>query len=394
MIVTSSGYGSIPALQSEVLDEDFENKLKELMFVAGSYLTEPFLKSDEYIKRCYTVDALNAGAGSCERLTRKFFLIVGMLGWGAVGLVTTMPGFLFGALPTLLQNDPFIYSKCDSIPKYLPVERFISLLSWNVCCIGASLPITDGCVTPTSFRMEAIVESIIDVDADVTCLCEVFDVITARYFKEKLAEVGYSHFYSHIGPKAIGLSSGLFIASRYSVQNPAFAVFSQSHGWASYSRKGVFSFDINETPNRPLARIHVTHLQHSDNPATPDLGEILSREHQLNELRAIASRVNAELPQIITGDLNMDEEELKYHPLLKEFSRGSVEGDEKTWGGDAWSATHIYGKNPTPPMNLDYTLGKNVELTTRIAFDIFFENGKFNEKALSDHRPLLSYIKI
>ena len=108
----------------------------------------------------------------------------------------------------------------------------------------------------------------------------------------------------------------------------------------------------------------------------------------------IANRVNRELPQIITGDLNMDEEELMYHPLHKEFSRGTVIGDEKTWGGDAWSAEHIYGKPPTAPMNLDYTLGKNVELTTRIAFDIFFEEGKFTEKALSDHRPLLSYIKI
>lgn len=394
MIVTTSGYGSIPAFQNDILEGALENQLKELMFVAGSYLTEPFLKSDEYLKRCYTVNALNRGSSSCERITRKFFLIVGMLGWGAVGLVTTIPGFLFGALPTLLQNDPFIYSKCDPIPKYLPSEKLISLLSWNVCCIGASLPITDGCVTPTSFRMDAILESIIGVDADITCLCEVFDVITARYFKEKLAEVGYSHFYSHIGPKAIGLSSGLFIASRYSVQNPEFAVFTQSHGWAGYSRKGVFSFDINEIQDKPLARIHVTHLQHSDNPATPDFEEILSREHQLNELMDIANRVNTSLPQIITGDLNMDEEELEYHSLLKEFSRGTVVGDEKTWGGDAWSAKHIYGKPPTAPMNLDYTLGKNVELTTHIAFDTFFKEGIFTEKALSDHRPLLSYIKI
>lgn len=392
MIITTSGYGSIPEIKKEVRGREFENSFKELMFVAGSYLTEPFLKSDEYLKRCYTVDVLNEGSDNCERFTRKFFLVVGMLGWGAVGLLTTLPGFVFGALPTFLQNDPFIYSQYERIPKYLPAERLISLLSWNVCCIGASLPITDGGVTPTSFRVDAILENIIHVDADVTCLCEVFDVITARYFKEKLAEVGYNHFFFHIGPKAIGLSSGLFIASRYSVQNPEFSVFSQSHGWASYSEKGVFSFNIHDS--KSLARIHVTHLQHSENPATPDLAEITSREEQLNELSAIAGRISQTLPQIITGDFNMDEEELLYHPLLKEFSRGTVIGDEKTWSGDTWSAKHIYGKESTAPMNLDYTLGKNVELTTHIAFDTFFNEKKFTEKALSDHKPLLSYIKI
>lgn len=394
-MIFNGGFGVIPVSRTAVYEDDFEDSVKELMFIIGSYLTEPFLKSDEYLKRCYTVNALNHDSGECAKFARKFFLIVGMFGWGAVGLVTTLPGFVFGALPTFLQSDPFIYTKYETIPQCLPAERLISLLSWNVCCIGASLTITDGGVTPTSFRMERIVESIIDVNADVTCLCEVFDVITARYFKEKLKEAGYGYFFSHIGPKAIGLSSGLFIASRYSVQNPEFSVFTKAHGWASYSEKGVFSFDITEKARRPLARIHVTHLQHSENPASPDLEEIHSREHQLNELKEIADRVNSNLPQIITGDLNMDEEELRYHPLVKyAFSRGDVVGDEKTWGGDAWSAKHIYGKNPTPPMNLDYTLGKNVELRTKIAFETHFKEGEFSEDALSDHRPLLSYIKI
>lgn len=389
-----AGYGSIPVVRNEVPEDDLENKVKELMFIVGSYLTEPFLKADEYLKRRFIVDAVNEESDKCGRYTRKFFLIVGMFGWGAVGLLTTMPGFVFGALPTMLQTDPFIYSRYEAIPKSLPAERLISLLSWNVCCIGASLPITDAGVTPTSFRVNDILRNIVDVNADVTCLCEVFDVITARYFKEQLAKVGYSHFFSHIGPKAIGLSSGLFIASRYSVQNPEFSVFSQSHGWASYSEKGVFSFDIIESPGEPLAKIHVTHLQHSDNPASPEFEEVLSREHQLSELQVIAGKVDSTLPQVITGDLNMDEVELECHPLLKVFSRGTVIGDEKTWGGDAWSAEHIYGKSPTDPMNLDYTLGKNVNLTTRIAFDILFQEGKFTEEALSDHRPLLSHIKI
>lgn len=393
MIITD-GYGSIPHLRVDVLEDDYSNKIKEMMFIVGSCLTEPFLKSDEYLKRCYTVEALNKDAGKCEQLTRKFFLIVGMFGWGALGLLTTLPGFFFGAIPTLLQNEPFIYSQYAVIPKSLPSERLITLLSWNVCCIGASLPITDAGVTPTSFREDAILENIIEVNADIACLCEVFDVITARYFKEKLAEAGYRYFFSHIGPKAIGLSSGLFIASRYSVQNPEFAVYNSSTGWAGYSKKGVFSFDITENNNRALARIHATHLQHSECPAQPEDVEVEARVHQLNELQRIANKVEAMFPQVITGDFNMDEEELAQHVLMREFSRGKVIGNEKTWEGDAWSAKHIYGKKATAPMNLDYTIGKNVELTTKIAFETFFEEDAFTEKALSDHKPLLSYIKI
>lgn len=392
-MLVQSGYGSIPMVRVEALNDESQNELKEWMFLIGSYLSEPFLKSDEYLKRCYTIEALNGNEDKINCFARKFFLGLGIIGWGVVGLVTTGPAFFFGALPTYFQKIPFIYSKYEAIPKTLPVERVISMLSWNVCCISAGLTISDGCVTPTSFRVDRILESIIDVDADITCLCEVFDVITARYFKQKLSEKGYCHFFSHIGPKAIGLSSGLFIASRYNVQNPEFSVYSQSHGWASYSEKGVFSFDVVDNA-RTLAKFHVTHLQHSDNPASPKLEEINSREHQLGELQEIVNRVAATMPQIITGDLNMDDEELKFQPHLRDFSRGTVQGDEKTWGGDAWSAIHIKGETPTPPMNLDYTLGKNVELTTKIAFDTFFEEGKFTEKALSDHRPLLSYIKI
>ena len=392
-MIIADGYGSIPVVHGEVLESDYSNKVKELMFIVGSCLTEPFLKSDEYLKRCYTVEALNKDSGKCEQITRKFFLIVGMFGWGALGLLTTLPGFFFGALPTLLQSKPYIYAQYEVIPKSLPSERLITLLSWNVCCIGASLTITDAGVTPTSFREGAILENIIDANADIACLSEVFDVITARYFKEKLAEAGYRHFFFHIGPKAIGLSSGLFIASRYSVQNPEFAVFSRFTGWAGYSKKGVFSFDIMDN-RRALARIHATHLQHSEKPAEPERGEVESRIHQLNELERIANKVSATFPQVITGDFNMDEEELAEHPLSQKFSRGDVIGDEKTWEGDAWCAKQIYGKPATAPMNLDYTIGKNVALTTRIAFETFFKEGAFTEKALSDHKPLLSYIKI
>ncbi len=52
------------------------------------------------------------------------------------------------------------------------------------------------------------------IDADVVCLYEVFDIQTANLLIASLRDT-YHQFFYNVGPVVIGLSSGLFIATKY-----------------------------------------------------------------------------------------------------------------------------------------------------------------------------------
>jgi hypothetical protein len=126
-------------------------------------------------------------------------------------------------------------------------------------------------VTPSSFRLDEIIKKL---DADVNCLYEVFDVITASYLSKELKKKGYSHFYYNIGANALGVSSGLFVASRYAIADPQFTPFSKTTlaGRTKFANKGVFAFSLIEkkgAKRKTLARIHATHLSHSEKPDSP-----------------------------------------------------------------------------------------------------------------------------
>lgn len=376
--------------------DSLTNKTAKAVFQTASYLTDPICKSHELYERIGVVDALNPGASAVSSLARKVSLCMGLMGWAALALVTTLPGIALRLLGSYMQKEPFIYVQGDLDPKILPTDRSFSIYSQNMCCVSGGYPITDGGVLPWPFRIDAIISKILEKDADVNCLYEIFDVKTAFYICKKLKEHGYNHFYFNIGSKAVGVSSGIFVASKYKMQNPEFSQFPQESlvGRTKNAAKGVFAFDL-ESRDGSFARVHATHLQHSEEPAFPTLEEVEARRKQM---QIIVDKMNTAWDRcvVVTGDLNLDDDEYNASSWQGLFQKGDHFGAaSKTWGGDEFCAC-LVGKRISGPLNLDHTMilsGTARRLHTSLV-ETGYDPAVFKDGVLSDHSGLFSIILV
>lgn len=381
-------------------DFDFEAKgwggafSSGVLFQVASMLTDPICKCHEFFRRIYVVDTLNPKASALSNLARKIALFVGLVAWAFLALFTTLPGIALRSLGAHLQTNPFIEFHGAERGKTLPSERSFSLLSWNICCVGAGYSISDGGVVPWSFRIDDIIHKIIEKDADVNCLYETLDVASASQICEKLKQNGYTHFYFNIGPKAVGVSSGILVASKYNIKNPEFSPFPAAMlvGRTKMAAKGVFAFDL-ESRGECFARVYSTHLQHSEEPQFPTPEEIEARRQQM---QIIVDKVNAVRDRciVVTGDLNLDDDEYGASSWQHLFQKGDLFSN-KTWGGDAFCARMV-GKRISGPLNLDHTMvvhGTARSIRTALV-QTGYDPAIFQGGALSDHGGLLSEISL
>ena len=172
------------------------------------------------------VDALYPTASEVERWIRKGVLLIGASFHSFFAMFTTLPGIELRWITLLLQNKPYIYLTGEAEEKQL-TDPSISLLSWNLCCVSGGYSITDGGVLPWPSRINQLISALRSQDADVICLYEIFDIQTALRLVKELKNI-YSHFYFNIGPKSIGLSSGLCVASKIKLVDLEFIRFSSS----------------------------------------------------------------------------------------------------------------------------------------------------------------------
>lgn len=370
------------------------NRVAISFFSAASYLTDPICKTHECYRRIYVVDALNPQASKMANVARKVALVVSVVGWGCLATIITMPGVILRSIGAFIQRHPFVYYKGEAKEKELSKENAFTLLSWNICCVGGGYTISDGGVRPWSFRIDHVIDKIIEKDADVNCLYETFDTQSAFRIRDRLKDHGYVHFYFNIGPKAIGVSSGIFVASKYKIENPEFTQFPLDSlvGRTKNAAKGVFAFDLVSKGNS-FARIYSTHLQHSELPEFPTREEVEGRRKQM---QIIMDKIHSVRDRcvILTGDLNLDDEEYAASSWKDRFEK-YAEYQEKTWGGDEFCALMV-GKPISSPLNLDHTMmvkstGKSISTSL---VDTGFDSTTFKKEALSDHAGLLSYISI
>ncbi len=370
------------------------DRVARAIFQLASYLTDPVCKAHECYRRLAIVDFLSPEAHPVSNVARKVALCIRLVGWASLAILTSLPGIALRSLGAYLLKEPFLYVRGEAPSKVLPSDRSFSLLSWNVCCVGAGYPISDGGVLPWSDRIDGIIEKIAETDADVNCLYETFDSKSAFSICEGLKERGYSHFYFNIGPKAIGVSSGIFIASKYKIENPEFSLFPQDSliGRTKNAAKGVFSFDLVSQSER-FARIYSTHLQHSEESAFPTPEEVAARDKQM---KIIADKVNTIKDRcvVVTGDLNLDDKEYEQSSWQVHFQKGDQFNSAlKTWGGDQFCA-QLMGKRASKPLNLDHTmvLKESVLSIETTLVETGYDPTLFKEEVLSDHNGLFSKI--
>jgi hypothetical protein len=370
------------------------SEVAKVCFLTASYFTDPLCKGHEFFRRFQIVDTMYPIESQAVNFARKAFLAISLVGYASLSMITTPIGIGLRFAGLQVQMTPFIFLQGAQSSKILPLNRSFSLLSWNVCGIGAGYSISDGGVIPWHMRLGNVIEKILEKNADVNCLYEVFDVQTAFALYNEMKKRGYTHFYFNMGAKPIGTSSGIFVASKYKIIHPEFMPFSQDMlvGRTKHSGKGAFIFDL-ESQGKAFATICATHMQHSELPEFPTEEEVSARKMQMdlitNKITKIYNRC-----VLVTGDLNLDDQEYQKSSWQRYFQKGDAfSSTEKTWDGDSFSAK-LVGKQVSGPLNLDHTMmlkGSARSIHTSLVRTGF--NAKvFKKEALSDHEGLLSHM--
>lgn len=201
---------------------------------------------------------------------------------------------------------PFMHLKGLTAVK-TSIQKDFSVFCLNTCFVPGNMPLIYGGVAPWKERVGQVAATILASDADVVCLQEVHGQDACMALYEKLKS-DYAHFYVSIGPRVLGFSvetlglpSGLFVASKFPIEQPHFTLFPVSGLQMNY---GVFDFIINNGSG-PIAHIYTTHLQSLNHADFPEIRknqfisilEKMERDHQENE--------NLAIPYFLCGDLNV-----------------------------------------------------------------------------------------
>ncbi len=375
--------------------EGMRNKIAGYAFQAASYASDPLCYAHQSFREICVVDSVNPHSSFVTNLAKKVALFIGITGWISLAFFTSLPGVALRFLGKQLQTVPYLYEQTCKVSKVLPSDRSFSLLSWNICGIPGGLSISDGGVLNWKYRLDAIVAKIIEKDADVNCLYEVFDTQMAFYICEALKKRGYTDFYFNMHPREVGLSAGIFVASKYAVKNPQFTLFPQDSlvGRTKLAAKGVFQADL-ESQGAVFASVFATHLQHSEEPKFPSAEEISARSKQM---QIIVDKINQVRDRCVAvaGDWNLDDREYAAAPWRPLFQKGDIGIIEKTWGGDEFCAK-LAGRRPSSPLNLDYTVflrGTARSIVTSLV-KTGFDPTVFKKEALSDHAGQFSRIQL
>ncbi len=400
--VDDKGFFDLVTSEAELGAYDVDllsTKVKEVAIRAASLLVDPACKVHECWRRISLVKDLNPTANKVSLYARKILLAIAIVGFATLALFATIPGIALHFLIVKCQTENYLHKVAHAKPKNLGSDGQFTLLSWNICCVGGGYSISDGGVLPWHFRINAIADKIIEKDADVNCIYETNDTDSAFLLMDRLKDHGYVHFYFNIGAQGFGPSSGMMVASKYHITDAEYIPFSQDMlvGRTKLGSKGVFAFDI-QSNGASFARIFTTHLQHSEEPqhATPD--EVQARRAQMLLIVEKVQKVKDKCV-VVTGDLNLDDDEYAASEWSQLFTRGERNfGDPPgyTWGGDEYCARLVGDKLVSGPLNLDHTLLLNgtAESVLSQLVETGYDASKLIPDALSDHAGVFSTIAL
>lgn len=406
----------------------------------ASYLTDPLCKARESYVRLQALDDLSEASPKIKGLllsaanlpfcsflkedgydkwVESWYLKVALLGYGIISPITTPLGIALRSLTANLSYGPLHYT--GSFPEKERTGNTFTHFFRNICGIkagydieeGAQMPIKDDLDLAGNTRLDRLIEQIKEQDPDVLCLNEVYDINDAHYITNALKD-RYAHFVLNCGPRSIGPSSGLFFATKFAASNVEFIPFPKEMlvENAKYCEKGALFVDIKDSQGK-LATVALTHAQHSD---AVRHGTNAEKQARADELKFIFDRISTKDRVILTGDLNMDDQEMQESqnaPIYNQFSKAyqyfSGDDEDFTWGGDLWyvgfgnrgnslvrASDRKEPRKASTGCNLDHTMVKGLtKIETVLTKDPTpYDPNKISKDSLSDHRGLLSTITL
>lgn len=294
-----------------------------------------------------------------------------------------------------------------------PFVGEFTILSWKTSLMTPLLSEFFGSVIGWPERIDRIAGKILAEQPDLVVLSEVHDEEAAALLIQKLS-VAYSYFVFNVGENNITssldemrMNSGLFIASRFPLNDLAFHPFEEKRDKEIVNR-GFLSFTV-ENGKGKFARVIATHLQPFEEAQYQEC-----RCEELKEIYDYARRLYREHtifdePVLLVGDLNI--------PYLSDEYRNSVLAtaifydaytehiaevtfDNQT-GMDGLSHYFLLESRAADIQISDYILlfkqispclhlAKNVAISIK---RISAQEGDDPKEALSDHHALFARIK-
>lgn len=214
-----------------------------------------------------------------------------------------------------MKHEQYIYEKRELTPE-ISIGNRLSVLTANLLCFPDPFTYFFGGVTPSSHRIDKIITKILKTKADIVCLQEVWDENAIKALKEKLKN-DYFYFVYEAGnqtatlcPDEIGFNSGLFVASKLSLEELGFFPFSEISPRKGGIKRGALHAKFKA--GNSSWKVVTTHLQPGLNDESIKIRKVQFRE--CSEL------VGAE-KGFILGDFNINafSEEFKESLLSSEF---------------------------------------------------------------------------
>jgi endonuclease/exonuclease/phosphatase family metal-dependent hydrolase len=237
-------------------------------------------------------------------------------------------------------------------------------------------------------RFEGLIKYLKEVDADIICLQEAFDVKhraeLREEFKIKYSIAGNGDSRKILFVKVFDTTGGLMVLSKFPIKTKKFVPYSRIFNSAIgevLARKGFLDVVV-ETPKGDL-RIVNTHL-HEETP-------FFDRAVRLFQLKKILGRINnIDLPAILVGDFNqqslLHQKDFSEHFDLSGFAHPLVDSVNLP----TYRPENIYVDNwlnrTKTPKRFDYILTRRID---GLGLKSVRYEPQHLKTDLSDHDPLL-----
>jgi endonuclease/exonuclease/phosphatase family metal-dependent hydrolase len=290
--------------------------------------------------------------------------------------------------------EAWTYVKGESSERLL--EKKISILNWNVCFFDQGLSMIFGGVLPWQDRLSRICDLLKKQNSDIICLQEIFSREAAEKLYHQLKDT-YAHFYVNIGPiqygfnqQTYGVSSGLFVASKYPLDSVAFTPYNTNES-PPYRWYGFFSAKLNGS--FPI-RIVTTHLHPGS--SSEDLS------YRARQIKAIDASIQDKIPTFICGDFNIERMSTEYTASLLPYFINFYDNSQWTclelrdyWWKAKQNADLFYSKYQSPEW-IDYFLQSRKTLPSGSikSSPILVNDPHDPAAALSDHQAILTSITL
>ncbi|MEN9654273.1 MAG: sphingomyelinase [Chlamydiota bacterium] len=379
-----------------VIGVGYSEGVERRLLEASSVCAEPFCKLYEWFR--YRLIAplrpglFNQAATKTKEVAIRIFVGLGLLFTAIVGrayvsivscalLGLALLSRLLRSVGFFVQKKGFTYVRGEAEEIELHNSQ-AKVLSWNVCGVGGGMSIDHGGVLPWRQRAAAIVEKIVQADADVVVLQEIYDTeLAERLIKELKGH--YAHFFIHIGPSHLGSVGGLMVFTRCAVSDFTSTSFGNNSIWLNRTFC-VLDVKSSRRQQTPCLRVVGTHLIHD------------SASHRAEQVAQIVDTIakrHVPLPTVVVGDWNMERDGEEGAPLRGPFEHGykaalPTRTNEmlRRWSG---------AEGCTPGETIDYvSVLKGPQMATISecqlveAFDDRFDPNS----ALSDHHGLIAQV--